>query len=73
MVANRIAKLRERRGPHGITQAHLARALGVTRSHICRIEAGKVVPSGKIMFKLAQYFECQIEDIFRFNKPKSKR
>ena len=73
MVSNRIAKLRERRGPRGISQAHLARALGVSRSHICRLEAGKGVPSGKMMFKLAEYFECQIEDIFRFKKPKSRR
>jgi putative transcriptional regulator len=46
----------------------LAEALGVTRQTINAIENQRVMPSLCIAFKLAQYFERPIEDVFAYNQ-----
>ncbi len=66
MFRNKLVELRENRGKRGVSQAHLARRIGISRAYMSRIEKGKQVPSPKIMFCLAQYFECPIEDIFTY-------
>lgn len=47
-----------------ITQEDLAQALGVSRQTINAIEKGKYNPSLDLAFKLAEYFETSIENIF---------
>ncbi|MFH0735532.1 MAG: helix-turn-helix transcriptional regulator [bacterium] len=47
-----------------ITQDELANKLGVSRQTILAIEGGKFNPSVKLALKIAQYFNCKIEDIF---------
>jgi putative transcriptional regulator len=46
------------------SQANLADALDVSRQTINAIETGKYDPSLTLAFKMAQLFECSIEDIF---------
>ncbi|MFZ4695943.1 MAG: helix-turn-helix transcriptional regulator [Verrucomicrobiia bacterium] len=66
-VSNSIGQWRSRReGGKGISKAHLARRIGVSRSHVVRLEQGKVQPSAKTMFRIARYFGCRIEELFQF-------
>lgn len=56
--------LRERRDERGLSQQKLAEAVGVTRQTINAIERERYNPSLELAFELADFFECQIEDIF---------
>lgn len=49
-----------------ITQGELAEQVGVSRQAINSIETGKYDPSLELAFKLADKFDCQIEDIFEY-------
>ncbi|ELY54760.1 helix-turn-helix transcriptional regulator [Natronolimnohabitans innermongolicus] len=55
------------RAKHDLTQEELAKEVGVTRQTINAIEAERYDPSLELAFKLASYFECSIEDIFRYD------
>lgn len=46
------------------TQADLARALEVSRQTVNAIEKGKYDPSLPLAFRIAQLFQCSIEDVF---------
>lgn len=52
------------RAKHDLTQEKLAEKVNVTRQTINAIERGKYDPSLELAFKLADYFDCRIEDIF---------
>ena len=56
--------LRELRDERGLTQEELAKALGVTRQTIIAIEKGRYDPSLRLAFKMARFFNVEIEDIF---------
>ena len=60
-------KLKVYRAMKDITQEELARAIGVTRQTIIAIEKGDYNPSLELAFKVARYFEANIEDIFIYN------
>lgn len=51
-----------------ITQEQLAKELGVTRQTILAIEKDKYDPSLNLAFKIANYFQVKIEDIFIYKK-----
>lgn len=53
------------RAKRDITQAELAEAVGVSRQTINSIERGRYDPSLELAFKLARYFDCQIEEVFQ--------
>ncbi len=55
-----------------ITQETLAKDLGVTRQTINAIEKRKYDPSLNLAFKIADYFEKSIEEIFEYNKEEAK-
>ena len=65
MFRNELARCRLRHGK-GITKAHLARKVGVSRSYITKLENGTLQPSGRVMFEIADYFGCRVEQIFRY-------
>ena len=54
------------RAKEDLTQEKLAIQVGVSRQTINAIETGKYDPSLELAFKLADRFDCQIEDIFEF-------
>lgn len=47
-----------------LTQQELADEMDVARQTINAIERGRYDPSIELAFELADYFDCQIEDIF---------
>jgi putative transcriptional regulator len=47
-----------------ITQDELAKQLQVSRQTIHAIENGKFNPSVTLALKIAEFFECRVEDIF---------
>lgn len=47
-----------------ITQEELAKEVGVTRATIIAIEKGNYNPSLELAFKLARFFETDIQQIF---------
>ena len=56
--------LSERRDEHELTQGDLGAAVGVSRQTINAIERDRYNPSLELAFKLAAYFDCQIEELF---------
>lgn len=64
-MKNKVQELRKRRK---VTQSELAQALDVTRQTIISLENGRYNASLILAHKLAQYFQCSIEDIFEFDQ-----
>lgn len=63
-LQNRIQVLRKERK---LTQSDLAQELEVTRQTIISLENGRYNASLILAHKIAQYFNCKIEDIFIFD------
>lgn len=59
-------KLKVYRAMKDITQEELAKQLGVTRQTIIAIEKEKYDPSLILAFKIAKFFNVNIDDIFIF-------
>lgn len=60
MVAERIKQLRERKG---LSQAELARRLGITRSCVNAWELGISVPSTQYIVELAEMFKVSTDHL----------
>ena len=56
--------LKVQRAIHDMTQADLAKNIGVSRQSINAIEKGKYVPSTILALKIAKLFKKPVEDIF---------
>jgi putative transcriptional regulator len=56
--------LREYRDRHGLSQRALADHVGVTRQTINAVEGDRYDPSVALVFELAAFFECDVEDVF---------
>lgn len=52
------------RAMHDMTQDQLAKAVGVTRQTILAIEKGRYDPSLTLAFRIARYFNVNIEEVF---------
>nr|WP_139377758.1 helix-turn-helix transcriptional regulator [Solibacillus isronensis] len=61
IIKNNIKVLRAQ---HSMTQDQLAEKLSVSRQTIISLEKEKYNPSIILAFKLAEIFNCNIEDIF---------
>ena len=61
-------KLEMLRRSIGIKQDELADAMEVSRQTISSLENGRYDPSLKLAFKLAKYFNMQIEEIFIYEE-----
>lgn len=64
-VKNRLEELRKQRG---ILQEELAAALEVSRQTIGSLENGRYNPSIILAFKIANFFEMSIEEIFIYEE-----
>lgn len=64
-MKNRIEIIRKERG---VNQEELASAMGVSRQTISSLENGRYNPSIMLAYKLAKYFDMQIEDVFIFEE-----
>jgi putative transcriptional regulator len=63
-MKNQLAELR---GQRGWSQGDLAERLDVSRQTVNSLERGRYDPSLPLAFKIADLFECSIEDVFRPN------
>lgn len=63
-VSNAIRRLRFE--AEEMTQADLAKRVGVTRQTILAIEAGKYSPSLEVAFKIARVFGAPLEEVFQY-------
>lgn len=52
------------REEHGLSQADLADAVGVTRQTINAVEGDRYDPSVDLVFLLAAFFEVSVEELF---------
>lgn len=59
-----LNRVREHRGRVGLSQAELARRVGVSRQSLAAIEAGRHVPSTSVSLHLARTLRCTVEDLF---------
>jgi putative transcriptional regulator len=59
-------KIKEKRASFNITQEDLSKKLNVSRQTIISLEKGKYKPSLVLAHKLAQAFQCSIEELFIF-------
>ena len=66
-VSNQIRRLRFERSE--MTQAELARMVGVTRQTIIAIEQGRYSPSLEMAFQIAQALDAPLEDVFHYPSP----
>ena len=62
VLRNNVKQFRERRG---VSKSHLARQIRVCPSYVTRLENMDIQPSGEVMFRIAGYFKCRIEDVFK--------
>ena len=61
-------KIKVFRAMHDMTQEDLAQKTGVTRQTILAIEKGKYVPSLDLAFRIARYFDVNIEEVFTYEE-----
>ena len=60
-----INSLKVRRAMSDITQGELAEKIGVTRKSVNSIENGHFVPSTELALKMAEVFNCTVEELFQ--------
>jgi len=56
--------IRERRQARDLSQAELAKAMGVSRQTINSIETEKYTPSLPLALALARFFDVSVEEMF---------
>jgi len=66
-VTNRIRDLRVEAGE--MTQAELARRIGVTRQTVIAIEHERYSPSLEMAFQIATVFGLPLDDVFQYETP----
>ncbi|MFJ4175415.1 helix-turn-helix transcriptional regulator [Microbacterium sp. NPDC089696] len=66
LVSNRIRIHRE---AAGLTQAELARTIGVTRQTLIAIEQEKYSPTLELAFQIARAFGVGLDDLFQYPDP----
>lgn len=64
-MKNRIEEIRKEKG---IRQEEFAKSMGVSRQTISSLENGRYNPSIILAYKIAQYFDMTIEEVFIFEE-----
>ncbi len=57
-------RVREQRRLHGLSQAELGAALGVSRQTVISIECGRYLPSLPLAFRIARLFNMPVDKMF---------
>jgi putative transcriptional regulator len=65
-VTNRIRALRF--AADEMTQAELARRIGVTRQTVIAIEQGRYSPTLELAFQIAHVFGVPLDEVFQYQK-----
>lgn len=61
-------KIKVLRAMNDLTQADLAKKIGVSRQSINAIEKGKFIPSTVLALKIACLFKTKVEEVFSLEK-----
>lgn len=69
-IGNCVNVFRARRK---MTQEQLAREIGVTRATIIAIEGGGYNPSLELAFRIARYFQADINEIFAVEEDENEK
>jgi putative transcriptional regulator len=69
-ITNRIRALRFEHGE--MTQAELARRIGVTRQTVIAIEQGRYSPSLEMAFQIAAVFGVPLVEVFQYPSPEPR-
>ena len=64
LITNQIRTLRFH--AQEMTQADLAKRVGVTRQTIIAVEQGKYSPSLEVAFQIARVFRVPLEEVFQY-------
>lgn len=56
-----------------MSQADLARIVGVTRQTIVALETGRYAPSLELAMRLATVFGCTVDEVFKWRDPEAAR
>jgi putative transcriptional regulator len=62
-VTNSIRSIRE---SAGMTQAELARRIGVTRQTLIAIEQGRYSPTLELAFQISRVFGASLDELFQY-------
>jgi putative transcriptional regulator len=57
-------RVRQQRAVHGLSQADLGTALGVSRQTLISIESGRYLPSLSLAFRIARFFHIPVDNMF---------
>ena len=60
-------KIHVYRAEFKLTQEQLANLIGITRQTVIALEKNKYNPSLELAFRIANVFNCSIEDIFTYS------
>lgn len=60
-------EIKKKREQLGLTQAELAKEMGVDQSAVCLWETGKTLPRAKLLPKLAEILKCSVDDLVNNN------
>ncbi len=64
-MKNRLEQLRKQKE---LSQEEFGRLMGVSRQTIISIEKGKYNPSLELAFKISDFFQLKIEDVFIYKE-----
>lgn len=67
-MANIITNLKEYRKAKKISQQELAHLVGVRRETIVHLENNRYNPSLEMALKIAEIFDCHVEELFQLKK-----
>jgi putative transcriptional regulator len=70
-IGNNLRRLRFEHD--GMSQADLARIVGVTRQTIVALETGRYAPSLELAMRLATVFGCTVDSLFHWTDPEAAR
>jgi len=65
-------KIRQLRVARDMTQEDLAKQVGAVRQTIAYLERGEYMPSLALAWRIAQFFELSLEEVFEFSQLESK-
>lgn len=66
-MRNHLEELRKQKK---LSQEEFGKLMGVSRQTIISLEKGKYNPSLELAFKIAEFFQLKIEDIFIYKEEK---
>ncbi len=67
-MANIITNLKEYRKARKISQQELAQLVGVRRETIVHLENNRYNPSLEMALRIAEIFDCHVEELFQLKK-----